>query len=93
MALLEASTGQNDPNSIYGSGLLGTLNSLTNTAGQVYNTVQQVRGKTPTPGATPVAAPAANPAPAAATSGWKKYLPWIIGGAGLLLVLAFVLRK
>lgn len=63
------------------SSLLSTLGQLANTGAQVYGTVS---GK-------PAAKPAA--APAAATSSWTSYLPWIAGGAVVLVLAIFLIKK
>jgi hypothetical protein len=86
MALdMQSDTGQNDPNSIWGSGnLLSTLGKLAGTAGDVYS---RFTGK------TPAAAPPPTAAPATSTSSWQKYLPWAIGGVVVLVVVALVFKR
>ena len=86
MATLQANTGQNDNNSVWGSGLLDTVGAWGNTAGTLYNTFTNNGAAPATPTAT------ASPTPAA-SSGFSKYLPWVIGGVVLLVVLGIVFKK
>ena len=84
---LTASTGAGDDSSVFGSGLLSTLDTL----GKVGQTGAGLY--TSLPGKAAPAGTAAAPAAAASTSTWTKYLPWIIGGVVLLVVLGFVFRR
>lgn len=86
---LVANTGQNDDNSVWGSGLLDTIGKLTNTGLEVYGAVS---GKTAATPSTPTAAGAPS-APASSGSSWGSYLPWVLGGVVLLVVVLFVVRK
>lgn len=85
MADVTANTGQTDSRSIWGSGLLSTLGDLATTGANVYATA--TGRKNQTPAAAPVATATVT------TPAWQKYLPWIAGGAALLIVGLLVFRK
>lgn len=84
---LESDTGKNDNNSVWGSGLLQTIKGWTDVGAGVYNTVT---GRNQKPAA---AAPAVLTAQPAQQPTWTKYLPWVIGGVVVLVILALVVKK
>ncbi len=79
----QANTGQNDSRSLWGSNLLSTIEKGANTLGAFRNLFRPQQA----------AAPAPAPAAAPASSEWKQYLPWIIGGAVALVAFVFLLKK
>jgi hypothetical protein len=84
---LEASTGQNSANSPWSS-LLSTVERLATTGSEVYG---NVTGKRPTPAQQVASATGASATSTGST--WKTYLPWILGGAALLLAAVFIFRR
>ena len=85
---LQSNTGQNDNGSVYGSGLLSTVERWGGVAADLYSSFSGNGKKDTKP--TPVQGPA--PAPAAAP-GWKSYLPWIVGAAVVVVIIFFARRK
>ena len=67
-------------------GLLGTIGNLASTGRGLYDTIAGRQSAV-----TPPAVTAASAAPE--TSSWTKYLPWVIGGVVLLVVLGVFMRK
>lgn len=89
--VLPANTGQTDPNSVWSSGLLSTLEQLANTTNAVAQAVGAAKGKDKADKQTAPPAPApVNPTPTAPA------IPttWLyIGGGGLVLVVLLMLLK
>lgn len=90
-----ANTGQADPTSIWGSGLLNTLETV---GGVAANIISATRGNQPaqkqqTLAAVPAQAAAAATPQTSATGGNIPWVPIGIGGAALLVVLLLVSRK
>ncbi len=88
-ATLTANTGQNDPNSVWGSGLLTDISGLATLGAGVYSTIA---GKTGTPTQPPSTAPTSSQRLSVGSS-WTQYLPWIGGAVILLIVIGFVFRR
>lgn len=80
---LVSSTGQNDPDSVWGSGLLNTVEGWGRAAGEIFSSFTGKDNRDKKPDANKAATPPAV---------WQKYLPWAIGGLVLVLILALVLR-
>jgi hypothetical protein len=76
-------TGKNDSSSIWGSGLLSSLGTLGNTAG---NIIGALNGKSPATTAKPGTA-------TTTTSSMSKYLPWAIGGIVVVVLMVVLLRR
>jgi hypothetical protein len=81
---LQGYTGKQDSGSIWGTGLLSTLGTATNTGLGIYN---QIKGVSPAKPATP---PVVGSAP---SSNWQQYLPWAIGAVVLLVVVGVIFKK
>lgn len=85
---LSGNTGVNDPNSLWGSGLLSTVEGYTQDASGLYTAasplVTAISGQTPIK-APSSSAPGLSGTPIAAPSLTSGYMPWLIGGAVVLL--------
>ena len=65
----------------------GLLNSIMGYASQGADIFKNLTGQ------TKAATPAATPAPATTTSSWSTYLPWVVGGLVLVVVLGLVFSR
>ena len=89
--LLPANTGQNDPNSVWSSGLLSTLEQLATTTNAVAQAVGAAKGKDK---ADKAVAPPATAAPVAPAASPAIPTTWLyLGGGGLVLVVLLMLMK
>jgi len=77
---MQSNTGQNDASSVWGSGLLSTVEKA---AGVAANVASALKGSKKT----------ASAQTATATPGWQTYLPWILGGLAGVAVLVFLFKK
>ncbi len=89
-ANLQAATDQGNPSTGWG-GLLNAVTSLAGTAGNLYSTVTG-SGENKTPAAITATV---NPptAPVEQPKTITSYLPWILGGAAVLVVAFLFLRR
>jgi hypothetical protein len=78
-------TDNNDTNTPWASGFLGTLGSLAGTAGQAY---KDFTGKNSTTPANQAAVDAGNKAPS-----WMTWLPLAVAGVAVLLIGVLLLRR